>query len=95
MSRDNPLWGAPRIHAELLMLEIEVAKSTVGRYLPSRGQPPSQGWRTFLCNAAGIASIDRFVVRTISFRLLYGLVILRHARRRLVTVSVISNPTAE
>jgi transposase InsO family protein len=96
MSRDNPLWGAPRIHAELLMLGIEVAESTVGRYLPKRGQPPSQGWKTFLRNhAAGIASIDLFVVRTISFRLLYGLVILRYARRRLVTVSVTSNPTAE
>jgi hypothetical protein len=80
MSRDNPLWGAPRIHAELLMLGIEVAESTVGRYLPKRGQPPSQGWKTFLRNhAAGIASIDLFVVRTISFRLLYGLVILRYA----------------
>src|ERR1700730_8233789 len=96
MSRDNPLWGAPRIHAELLMLGIEVAESTVSRYLPRRGQPPSQSWRTFLCNhAAGIASIDLFVVRTISFRLLYGLVILRHARRRLVSISVTNNPTAE
>ena len=96
MSRDNPLWGAPRIHAELLMLGIVVAESTVGRYLPRRRQPPSQGWKTFLCNqAAGIASIDLFVVRTISFRLIYGLVILRHARRRLVAVSVTSNPSAE
>jgi transposase InsO family protein len=78
------------------MLGIEVAESTVGRYHPRRGQPPSQGWRPFLCNhAAGIASIDLFVVRTISFRLLYGLVILRHARRRLVNISVTSNPTAE
>ena len=58
-------------------------------------QPPSQGWKTFLRNhAAGIASLDVFVVRTISFKLLYGLVILRHARRRLVTISVPSNPTA-
>jgi hypothetical protein len=89
MSRDNPLWGAPRIHAELLMLRIEVAESTVGRYLVKTRRPPSQGWNTFLRNhAAGIASIDLFVVRTISFKLLYGLVILRHARRRLVTGSV-------
>jgi hypothetical protein len=59
MGRDNPLWGAPRIHAELLMLGIQVAESTVGRYLARREQPPSQGWRTFLCNhATGIASID-------------------------------------
>jgi transposase InsO family protein len=96
MSRENSLWGAPRIHGELLMLGIEVAESTVGRYMIRRRRPPSQGWKTFLRNhAAGIASLDLFVVRTISFKLLYGLVILRHARRRLVTISVTSNPTAE
>ena len=88
MSRENPLWGAPRIHGELLMLGIEVAESTVGRYMVRRRRPPSQGWKTFLRNhAAGIASLDLFVVRTISFKLLYGLVILRHARRRLVTTA--------
>jgi len=96
MSRENPLWGAPRIHGELLMLGIEVAESTVGRYMVRRRRPPSQGWKTFLRNhAAGIASLDLFVVRTISFKLLYGLVILRHARRRLVTISVTTNPTEE
>src|ERR1700726_91474 len=96
MSRENPLWGAPRIHGELLMLGIEVAESTVGRYMVRRRRPPSQGWKTFLRNhAAGIASLDLFVVCTISFKVLYGLVILRHARRRLVTISVTSNPTAE
>jgi len=96
MSCENPLWGAPRIHGELLMLGIEVAESTVGRYMVRRRRPPSQGWKTFLRNhAAGIASLDLFVVRTISFKRLYGLVILRHARRRLVTISVTSNPTAE
>src|SRR5580704_8995363 len=96
MNRENPLWGAPRIHSELLMLGIEVAESTVGRYMVRRRRPPSQGWKTFLRNhAAGIASLDLFIVRTISFKLLYGLVILRHARRCLVTISVTSNPTAE
>src|SRR5260221_3097200 len=96
MNRENPLWGAPRIHGELLMLGIEVAESTVGRYMVGRRRPPSQGRKTFLRNhAAGIASLDLFVVRTISFKLLYGLVILRHARRRLVRISVTSNPTAE
>jgi hypothetical protein len=96
MSKENPLWGAPRIHGELLMLGIEVAQSTVARYMAKRQGPPSQGWKTFLSNhAAGIASIDLFVVRTISFKSLYGLVILRHARRRLVRISVTSNPTAE
>ena len=96
MSKENPLWGAPRIHGELLMLGIEVAQSTVARYMTRRQGPPSQGWKTFLRNqCAGIASIDLFVVRTISFKLLYGLVILRHARRRLVSIRVTNNPTAE
>ena len=94
MGRENPLWGAPRIHGELLMLGIEVAESSVSRYMVRRRRPPSQGWKTFLHNhAAGIASLDLFVVSTISFKLLYGLVILRHARRRLVTISVTANPT--
>jgi len=96
MSRENPLWGASRIHGELLMLGIDVAESTVGRYMVRRRRPPSQGWKTFLRNhAAGIASLDLCVVRTISFKLLYGLVILRDARRRLVAISVTTNPTAE
>jgi len=96
MSKENFLWGAPRIHGELLMLGIEVAQSTVARYMIRRQGSPSQGWKTFLRNhAAGIASIDLFVVRTISFKLLYGLVILRHARRRFVSINVTNNPTAE
>jgi transposase InsO family protein len=95
MSKENPLWGAPRIHGELMMLGIEVAQSTVAKYMDGR-RPRSQGWKTFLRNhAAGIASLDLFVVRTISFKLLYGLVILGHGRRRLVRVNVTSHPTAE
>jgi transposase InsO family protein len=86
----------PRIHGELLMLGIEVSESTVGTYMIRTGRPRSQGWRTFLRNHAdGIASIDLFVVRTISFKLLYALVILRHTRRRLVRIAVTANPTAE
>jgi len=96
MSRENPTWGAPRIHGELLMLGIDVSESTVGRYMIRIGRQGSQGWKTFLRNhAAAIASIDLFVVRTFSFKLLYGLVILRHARRELVRIAVTSNPTAE
>jgi transposase InsO family protein len=96
MSSENPLWGAPRIHGELLMLGIHVSESTVGRYMIRTRPPGSHGWKTFLRNqAAGIASIDLFVVPTISFKLLYGLVILRHAQRRLVRVAVTTNPTAE
>lgn len=95
MSSEHPLWGAPRIHGQLLMLGIHVSESTVGRYMIRTQRPRSQGWKTFLRNQAnGIASIDLFVVHTISFKLLYGLVILRHARRRLVRVAVTTNPTA-
>jgi hypothetical protein len=96
MSRENPLWGAPRIHGELLMLGFEVAESTVSKYMVRSRRPPSQGWKIFLRNnAAVIASLELFVVRTISFKLLYGLVIPRHARRQLVAIRVTINPTAE
>ena len=68
MARENFLWGAPRIHGELLRLGIEVAESTVARHMTRRQGPPFQSWNAFLRNhAAGIASIDLFVVRTISF----------------------------
>jgi hypothetical protein len=69
MSIANPLWGAPRIHGELLKLGIDVGQTTVAKYMARSRQPPSQGWKTFLCNHAdGIASMDLFVVPTISFR---------------------------
>jgi hypothetical protein len=78
------------------MLGIEVSESTVAKHMARPRRPSSQGWKTFLRNrAAGIASIDLFVVRTISFKLLYALVILHHGRRRLVTVGVTPSPTAE
>ena len=96
MNRENSLWGAPRLHGELLMLGIDVSESTVSRYMVRRRRPPSQGWKTFLRNqAAGIASLDLFVVRTISFQLLYGLVIMRHARRQLIAIAVTTTPTAQ
>jgi hypothetical protein len=79
MSIANPLWGAPRIHGELLRLGIDVGQTTVAKYMARRRRPPSQGWKTFLHNHAdAIASMDMFVVPTLSFRLLYGLLILRH-----------------
>jgi transposase InsO family protein len=96
MSVENPLWGAPRIHGELLKLGFEVAQSSVGKYMVKRSGPPSQGWRTFLCNhAPNIAAIDLFVVPTLGFDLLYGLVIVRLARRNLVWIKVTTHPTAE
>ena len=96
MSLANPLWGAPRIHGELLKLGIDVGQTSVAKYMARRRRPPSQGWRTFLLNHAdGIASIDLFVVPTISFKLVYGLPILRHDRRRIVWLGVTTSPTSE
>ncbi len=96
MSRANRLWGAPRIHGELLKLGFEVAQSTVARYMCRRFGAPSQGWRTFLSNHAdGIVAIDLFILPTVAFQILYCLVILRHGRRFWVSFGVTSNPTAE
>jgi len=96
MSLANPFWGAPRIHGELLKLGIAVGQTTVAKYMARNRRPPSQGWKTFLRNHTdAIASIDMFVVPTVSFRLLYGLVILRHSRRKLLWLSVTAHPSAE
>jgi hypothetical protein len=96
MSFANPLWGAPRIHGELLKLGIDVGQTTVAKYIARGRRPPSQGWKTFLHNHAdGIASMDLFVVPTISFRLLYGLMILQHDRRQILRLGVTAPPTAE
>ena len=96
MSVDNPLWGAPRIHGELLKLGFEVAQSSVAKYMVKRCGPPSPGWRTFLRNhAPDIAAMDLFVAPTIGFDLLYVFIVVRLARRDLVWINVTSNPTAE
>jgi transposase InsO family protein len=96
MRIENPLWGAPRIHGELLKLGFEVAQSSVAKYMVKRHGPPSQGWLTFLRNhAPDIAAMDLFVVPTIGFDLLYAFVIVRLGRRDLVWINVTTNPTAE
>src|SRR5216683_5795988 len=96
MSTENLLWGAPRIHGELLKLGFSVAQSSVAKYMVKRRGLPSQGWRTFLRNhAPDIAAMDLFVVPTIGFDLLYAFVIVRLDRRDLVWINVTINPTAE
>ena len=96
MSLANRLWGAPRIHGELLKLGIEVAQSTVAKYMARNGRGRSQTWKTFLHNhAAGIGAMDFLIVPTVGFRLLFVLVILRHERRRLISLSVTNHPTAD
>jgi len=96
MSIATPLWGAPRIHGELLMLGIDVGQTTVAKYMVRLRRPPSQGWKTFLRNhTEGVASMDLFVVPTISFRLLYKLLVLQHRRRVIVWIGATAHPSTE
>jgi transposase InsO family protein len=96
LSRENPLWGAPRIHGELLKLGIDVGETSVGKYLMRHREPPSQTWRTFLENhVKTMVSVDFFTVPTISFRVLYVFLVLAHDRRRIVHFNVTAHPTAE
>jgi putative transposase len=95
MSSANPLWGAPRIHGELLKLGIEVSQATVAKYMVRRREAPSPTWRSFLRNeVTGIAAIDMFVVASATFRLLFVVLIRAHDRRKVVHVDVTRHPTA-
>jgi hypothetical protein len=86
MSRENPLWGAPRIHGELLKLGIDVGETSVGKYMVRGRKPPSQTWRTFLENhVKTLVSVDFFTVPTIRFQILYVFLVLAHDRRRVST----------
>src|SRR3989442_4546267 len=96
MSLQNPLWGATKIHGELLKVGIEVAQSTVSIYMVPRRDRPLQTWKTFLRNhMEGIASVDLFVVPTIALQQLYTFLVLGHRRRQLLWFAVTRNPTAE
>jgi putative transposase len=95
MSQANALWGAPRIHGELLKMGIEVSQASVAKYMIRRRRPPSLTWRTFLANHVDqIMAADFFVVPTATGRLLFVLVMLAHQRRRVVHVAVTAHPTA-
>ena len=95
MCRANPLWGAPRIHGELLKLGIEVCEATVAKYMIKRRGPPSQGWKTFLENhVKETMALDFFTVPTATFKVLFVLVILSHDRRRILHFNVTEHPTA-
>jgi hypothetical protein len=96
MSHDNPLWGAPRLHGELLKLGIDIGETSVGKYMVRDRKPPSQTWRTFLENhIKSMVSVDFFTVPTIDFRVLYVFVVLAHERRRILHFAVTAHPTAE
>jgi len=97
MANDNPLWGAPRIHGEMLKLGFDISEATIQRYMPRRPQRTSrQRWKTFLKNhSAQIVSVDFLVVPTITFKLLYVLVFLSHDRRRIIHFNVTAHPTAQ
>ncbi|MBT4522437.1 MAG: hypothetical protein HOC23_20750 [Halieaceae bacterium] len=92
----NPTWGSPKIVAELAMLGIDVAKSTVERYQPKRAGPPSPTWRTFLDqHVQNLVSIDFFTVPTVKFRVLFVFIVLAHDRRRIIHFNVTEHPTAQ
>ena len=96
MCRENPGWGAPRIHGELLKLGLDIGESSVSKYLVRSSRPPSQTWRTFLENhAKQLASIDFFTVPTLRFQVLYVFLVLAHDRRRILHFNVTAHPTAE
>jgi len=96
MSRANPLWGAPRIHGELLRLGIEISQTSVSKYMVRPRKPPSQTWRTFLDNhVQSLVSVDFFTVPNIRFQILYVFLVLAHDRRRIVHFNVTFHPTAE
>ena len=96
ISLDNPLWGAPRLHGELLMLGIEVSQAAVANYMIRQRRPPSQSWRTFLRNhAKDLVSVDFFTVPTATFRILYVLVVLSHERRQVIPFNLTEHPTSK
>ena len=96
MSRENPIWGAPRIHGELLKLGIDIGETSVSKYMMRRRRPPSQTWKTFLANhVTSMVSIDFFTVPTIRFQVLYVFLVLAHDRRRILHFAVTAHPTAE
>jgi len=96
MSRDNPLWGAPRIHGELLKLGMDIGETSVSKYMIRQRNPPSQTWRTFLDNhVKTMVSVDFFTVPTLRFQVLYVFLVLAHDRRRILHVGVTAHPTAE
>jgi len=96
MSRENPLWGTPRIQSEPALLGHVVAESTIDEYRVRPRKPPSQTWRTFLDNhVKDIVAVDFFTVPTATFRVLFAFVVLRHDRRRLIHFNVTAHPTAE
>jgi hypothetical protein len=95
MSLENPLWGAPHIHGELLKLGYDICETSIAKYMVRRPGPPSQTWQTFIQNhMAEIVAIDFFTVPTVTFKTLYVFLVLSLDRRRIVHFNVTTNPTA-
>jgi len=95
ISQANPLWGAPRVHGELLKLGINLSQPTVAKYMVRHRKPPSQTWRTFLANhVKDLVSVDFFTVPTVTFRVVFVFIVLAHHRRRVIHFNVTQQPTA-
>jgi putative transposase len=96
MSRNNPRWGAPRIHGELLKWGIEITEPTVAKYMVRQRKPPSQTWRIFLQNHVNsLVSVDFLTAPTVRFQILYVFLVLAHERRRILRCGMTAHPTAE
>jgi hypothetical protein len=96
MSRENPLWGAPGIHGELLKLGIEIGETSVSKHMARHRKPPSRTWRTFIENhVKTMLSADFFTVPTVRFQILYVFLVLAHDRRGILHFGVAAHPTAE
>ena len=96
MSQDNLTWGVPRIKSELGLLGYEVAESTVAKYMCRQKKPPSQTWKTFLLNhATEIAAIDFFTMPSVTYRIFYVFIVLRHSDRKILHFNLTTNPTAQ
>ncbi len=96
LSQENPKWGVPHIKSELALLGYDVAESTVAKYIFKHPKPPSQTWRTFLKNhAADIVACDFFSIYTVTLRVYYVFIMLRHSDRKIVHFNITQNPTME
>jgi putative transposase len=96
MCLENPIWGAPRIHSELLLLGYDICETTISNYMVKQKQPPSQTWKTFLKNhVIDITAVVFFTVPTATFKILYCCIVICHHRRKIVHFNVTYNPTAK
>ena len=96
MSLDNPLWGAPRIHGELMKLGYDVCQASIAKYMVKPTGPPSQTWNIFIRNhMTEIVAVDFLTVHTATFKTLYVFLVLSLDRRKIIHFNVTTNPNSD